>query len=233
MGSRLAASATFLACAALLAAAGDARADDSPFLAIGSWAPPWRSTAPAEARPPPLHVDYAQYGVALTINADMSNGALCGSHVTPQGPCIIGSGGGLALRGGYRSPGPWYIGGAYEFTKMDSANLYRLGIFQQARFEMRYMADIGYRAAPFVTWGAGGLLYGNEWGAETGGALAFGGGGVELEVSRTAVMGLTGVYRPALIAGWTDTAGLKRPTGLAQFIGIELRVEIRTELKRR
>jgi hypothetical protein len=187
-------------------------------------------------RPPPLHVDYAQYGVALTVNTALSPGAVCGSGVVPKPPkppCILGSGGGLAVRGGYRSPGPWYVGGAYEFTKMDSQNLYRLGIFQQFRFEMRYIADTGYRATPFMTWGLGGLLYGNEWGAETAGALVFGGGGVEFEVSRTAVIGLTAVYRPALIVGWTDTAQFKRPTGLAQFLGLEFRLEVRTELNRR
>ena len=31
--------------------------------------------------------------------------------------------------------------------------------------------EMGFRATPFVTWGVGGLLYGNEWAAETGGAL--------------------------------------------------------------
>src|SRR5262245_33995861 len=149
-----------------------------------------RRAAPQEQgeRPPPLHVDYAQYGIALTVNAGLNTGAVCGSSVKPapppgqENPCILGSGGGLAIRGGYRSPGPWYVGGAYEFTKMDSANLYRLGIFQQLRFEMRYLPEMGYRVAPYGTWGAGGIIYGNEWGAETGGALVFAGAGLELEV---------------------------------------------------
>jgi hypothetical protein len=201
-------------------------------------APPPNSTTTAQleaARPPPLHVDFLQYGVALTINTTLSPGGVCGSNVMSKSsppPCILGSGGGLAIRGGYRPAGPWYIGGAYEFTKMDSANLYRLGIFQQARFEMRYLADLGYRATPFATWGGGGLLYGNEWGAETGGVLVFAGAGIELEVSRTAVVGITGVYRPSVIFGWTDTAGIIRPAGVAQFLGIELRLEVRTELNR-
>jgi len=137
------------------------------------------------------------------------------------------------LRGGYRSPGPWYIGGAYEFTKMDSGNLYRLGIFQQIRAELRYLVDFGSRATPYLGWGVGGLLYGNEWGVETGGALVFAGGGVEVEVSRVALIGLGIAYRPALIAGWRDTAGIDRPTGIAQFFGIDLQLAVRTELGRR
>lgn len=203
-------------------------------------------------RPPPLHVEYAQYGVALTVEMNIDSGGACrdenedqssstGTSSQPGGvvqrttfePCILGSGGGLSIRGGYRSPGPWYFGGAYEFTKMDSSNLYRLGIFQQLRAEMRYLPDIGYRAAPYFAAGIGGVAYGNEWGVETGGALIFGGVGVEFEVSRRAVLGLSAVYRPVLLAGWRDTAGHERLTAIAQFVGFELLLEVRTELGRR
>ena len=148
-------------------------------------------------------------------------------------PCILGSGGGLVIRGGYRSPGPWYIGGAYAFAKLDSSNLFRLGIFQQLWAEMRYLPDTGYRATPYAAWGLGGVAYGNEWGIETGGAMLYGGGGVEFEVSRLAVVGLGVVYKPTLLAGWTDTAGIARPLGLSHFMGFEVQLEVRTELGRR
>jgi hypothetical protein len=212
-------------------------------------APPATSAAPAPAsspappasseqrvpfdplRPPPLHVEYAQYGAAITSRFNMSSGAVCGSNVKP--PCILGGGGGLVLRGGYRSPGPWYFGGAYEFTKMDSGNLYRLGIFQELRAEMRYLPDTGARAAPYLLGGIGAAAYGNEWRVETGGASVMVGGGVEFEVSRLAHIGLSIFYRPVLLAGWTDTAKIVRPTGLAQFVGIEIQLEVRTELGRR
>ncbi|WP_437959283.1 hypothetical protein WME76_06265 [Sorangium sp. So ce119] len=183
-------------------------------------------------RPPPLHVEYAQYGVALAAEISLDAGAAC-PRSGPLYSCILGSGGGLAIRSGYRSPGPWYFGGAYQFTKMDSSNLYRLGIFQQLRAEMRYLPDIGYRAAPYFSAGIGGVIYGNEWGAETGGALIFGGVGVELEVSRRAVLGVSCVYRPVLLAGWKDTANYERATAIAQFVGFELLLEVRTELGRR
>ena len=190
---------------------------------------------PAAARPPPLHVEYAQYGVALTAEINIDDGAACREE-QPQGgfePCILGSGGGLLIRGGYRSPGPWYFGGAYQFTKMDSSNLYRLGTFQQLRAEMRYLPDTGYRAAPYFTAAVGGVAYGSEWGAETGGALISLGAGVELEISRLAVLGLGAAWRPVLLAGWTDTAGYRRRTSIVQFLGIELLLEVRTELGRR
>ncbi|KYF63578.1 hypothetical protein [Sorangium cellulosum] len=194
--------------------------------------PPVRPRVELAARPPPLHVEYAQYGVALAAEISLDAGAAC-PRSGPLYSCILGSGGGLAIRSGYRSPGPWYFGGAYQFTKMDSSNLYRLGIFQQLRAEMRYLPDIGYRAAPYFSAGIGGVIYGNEWGAETGGALIFGGVGVELEVSRRAVLGVSCVYRPVLLAGWKDTANYERATAIAQFVGFELLLEVRTELGRR
>lgn len=199
-------------------------------------AAPGRTGAPDPTRPPPLHVDYAQYGVALAATVIINAGAICGSDVQSPvrgGTCILGSGGGLVIRAGYRSPGPWYLGGSYEFTKMDSSNLYRLGIFQQLRAEMRYLPDTGYRAAPYVSAGIGGVAYGNEWGVETGGGMLFFGGGLGFEVSRLAVLGLGFSYRPTLIAGWQDTARIERPTGLAQFFGVELQLEVRSELGRR
>jgi hypothetical protein len=176
-------------------------------------------------------MEYAQYGVAITSAFNVGAGATCGDTVPP--PCILGGGGGLVIRGGYRTPGPWYFGGAYEFIKMDSSNLYRLGVFQQLRGEVRYVIDLGSRAAPYVTGGLGAMVYGNEWQVQTGGAVAFAGAGATFEVSRLALIGLELFYRPVLIAGWRDTAGIDRPVGLAQFVGLELQLEVRTEIGRR
>ena len=53
-------------------------------------------------------------------------------------------------------------------------------------------------------------------------------------MSRTAVVGLDCRLPPrAHRQRWTDTAGYVRPTGLAQFLGVEFRLEVRTELNRR
>jgi hypothetical protein len=187
-------------------------------------------------RPPPLHVEYAQFGVAILTLVNLDSGAMCGKNVIPLGPaapCILGSGGGVAIRAGYRSPGPWYIGGAYAFSKMGSSDLYRLGILQQIWGEMRYLPDTGYRVSPFVTWGVGAVAYGSEWGVETGGTSLFAGGGLQLEVSRVAVIGLSFVYKPTIIASWTDTAGYQRPAGVAQFLGLDFQLEVRKETGRR
>jgi len=229
--------------AAALATAGAAGAGPGTDAAGKPDAEPTASPEPHRraanpVRPPPLHAAFAQYGVAINALVNAAPGAICGTSVRPpagsgDAPCILGSGGGLVIRAGYRSPGPWYIGGAYAFAKLDSSNLFRLGIFQQLWAEMRYLPDTGYRASPYLTWGLGGVAYGNEWGMETGGAMIFGGGGLEFEVSRLAVVGLGVVYKPTLIVGWKDTAGIARPTGLAHFFGIELRLEVRTEVGRR
>jgi hypothetical protein len=177
-------------------------------------------------------VDYASYGIAISTDLLLAAGATCGGEDAGV-PCILGSGGGLVVRGGYRPAGPWYIGGAYQFSKTSSSNLYRLPILQQLRAEMRYMLDMGYRISPYVTWGLGGLIYGNEWGAETGGAAVLAGIGAEMQLSRVAVMGLGLVYEPMLIAGWTDTADFERDTGIAHYLRLELQLEIRSEVGRR
>ena len=206
----------------------------SPPSASSTPAAPSDAAAQDQPRPPPLHVDYASYGVAFAADFLAGPGAVCRDQ-PPDGtvPCILGSGGGLILRGGYRSPGPWYIGGAYQFSKTGASNLYRLPILQELRAEMRYMLDMGFRISPYATWGLGGMIYGNEWGAETGGGSLFVGLGAELQLSRLAVLGVALVYEPMVIAGWTDTAAFERPTGMAHYMRLELDLEVRQELHRR
>lgn len=226
-------------CESVAAAEPDGPAADSPSTAT---APELVKTTPAgprsptpdrtndRNRPTPLEVDYAQYGLGLGGELNLSQGPICPAKAAT--PCILGSGGGLAIRGGYRPSGPWYFGGAYQFSKLDSNNLFRLGIFQQLRGEMRYFIDLGSRVTPYVEWGLGGAIYGNEWGADTAGALALAGGGIEFEITRFAVIGLQLAYEPVLLAGYTDTTGQRRDTGITQFLRMELRVELRTELGR-
>jgi hypothetical protein len=186
--------------------------------------------APAEsAKPPPLHVDYFTYGVGVTADFLTAAGRTCADDATP---CILGSGGGLVLRGGYRSPGPWYIGGAYQFSTTDSSNLYRLGTLQQARAEMRYIIDLGYRTSPYAMWGLGGVWYGNEFGVETGGGTALVGLGFEMQLSRLAAVGGAASYQPMVFAGFVDTADFDRETGVAHYVMIEFQVELRSELSR-
>lgn len=207
---------------AVLAAAREARADDPPATAD---APPTSAQ-----RPTPLEVDYAQYGLAIGGDIRLTAGAIC-----PEGgvtPCIIGGGGGPVLRGGYRPAGPWYFGGAYGFSKLDSNNQFRLAIFQEARAEFRYFLDFGSRIAPYLVWGGGGVLYGNEFGADTAGASALFGVGAELEITRFALLGVNLHYHPVLLAGYTDTTGQVRNTGVTQFVRLELVIELRSELGR-
>jgi hypothetical protein len=227
--------------AAVSMVAGTARAEEydeprhEPASAADPNAPRPSAALPAERtagadEPSPLEVDYAQYGVAIAAELPLAPGGICPSAAVA--PCIIGLGGGPVLRGGYRPSGSWYFGGAYQFSKLDSSNLLRLGILQQLRAEMRYYIDTGSRVTPYVTWALGGMVYGNEFSAETGGPTTYAGGGVEFEVSRLVVVGLNLAYQPMLFVGYTDSAGQARDTGVAQYLHIELSIELRTELGR-
>jgi len=186
--------------------------------------------------PPPRSLDYLQYGVALASETVGSAADVCPQDAEPT-PCILGSGGGMAIRVGYRSRGPWLVGGAYEFSRHDSSNLLRLAILQQLRAEARYYADQGTRLTPYLAAGAGAALYGSEWGASTGGLLATLGGGLEFQISQSTVVGFAPMYRALLLRKFNDSAGQERANryfgfGLAHLIGIELVFEVREPLPR-
>lgn len=184
--------------------------------------------AAAPARPPPSNFEYVQYGVAFAAEFNVNPGRICPKDATV--PCILGSGGGLGARAGYRSRGPWYVGAAYEFNRVDTSGLMRLGVLQQLRVEMRHYLRLTQQWEPYVTSGLGVAGLGNEWGVEAAGLTSFGGFGLEVQLSRTTVVGAAAVYRPVLLFAWTDRAHQHRDTGVAHFIGLELVLEAREAL---
>ncbi|MEI9939679.1 MAG: outer membrane beta-barrel protein [Pseudomonadota bacterium] len=203
-----------------------------------------RASAQQSQRPPPNNVEYFQYGVSVALEKLLSGGDVCPTPTatTAEGaktatPCILGSGGGLTIRMGYRSRGPWYLGGAYEFTRMDSSNLLRLGILQQLRGEARYYLDEGNRLTPYGTLGFGAVFYGNEWRVSSGGPMLSAGLGLEFQITQSTVIGLGLGYRGFLFHNWTDSAGQVRADqylgfGLAHTIGLEFTLELRSPLAR-
>jgi hypothetical protein len=184
---------------------------------------------------PPSNTDYFQYGVAVVADATLSGGDVC-----PEGdsePCILGPGGGLAIRVGYRARDFWYFGGAYEFSRHDSSNLLKLAVLQQVRAEGRYYLDRGQRTSAFLAFGLGLHLYGNEWSAETGGGIATVGGGAELQISATTMLGGAVMYRLLVPRAWTDSADVRRADriagfGVAHLLALELTLEVREPLPR-
>jgi len=141
------------------------------------------------------------------------------------------------VRVGYRTRGPFYLGGAYEFSRQESSNLLRLAILQQLRGEARYYLREDTRLTPYLAAAAGGALYGNEWGFDTGGIVAFLGGGFEFQVSGGTVVGASLGYRPVVFRRWTDSAGQVRADalfgfGVAHLIAAELTFEVRNPLSR-
>lgn len=173
-------------------------------------------------RPPTPRRPFLQYGVAFTIEGVASAGPICSA---PNAPCILGSGGGVVVRVGWRPTEFFYIGGAYEFSKQDPKNLYRLGILQQARAEMRRYFPIGWTTMPFVQLGAGLAGYGDEWSVDTWGLTAALGGGVEVELSGAVHLGVALVYRPLFLATWVDSSTIRHDGGIAHLVGLEFALE--------
>jgi hypothetical protein len=196
---------------------------------------PNRASAQESQRPPPNNVEYFQYGVAVAVEELASGSDVCPSQA--KTPCILGSGGGLAIRMGYRSRGPWYLAGLYEFTRMDSSNLLRLAILQQLRGEARFYLDSGNRLTPYGTVSFGAAFYGNEWNVSTGGPTLGAGLGLEFQVTQSTLIGCALGYRAFLLHNWTDSTGQDRADhylgfGLAHTVGFELTLELRSPLAR-
>jgi hypothetical protein len=176
------------------------------------------------------HEASAQLGVALAAEAVADAGDVCPDDAST--PCILRAGGGVGIRVGYRAPGRWYVGGAYEFSRHDSSSLLRLAILQQLRAEARYYFDNGNRATPFLAGGFGLHVYGSDWTADTGGLIASFGGGITFELTPRTAIGCMASYRMLLPRAWTDAAGERRADGalgfgLAHLIGLELTFDVR------
>ena len=201
----------------LLTAAPRAAADDpSPDLArAGSVAPP------AVNRP------FVQYGVAFASEF-VAEGTLCNPKPSVAPTCLLGSGAGLVFpRIGWRSPGHWYLGGAYEFSKHDAGTVYLLPILQQLRGEARYYFLEGNVGTPFVEGTLGLAGYGNEWTVDSYGPVASFAVGVEAQVSRNTVVGATFAYRLIHFSSFTDSGGNLRDAGFAQLVGLNVLLEVR------
>lgn len=176
------------------------------------------------APPPPTNVVYVQYGVALTAEVVSAAGPICDNVSVP---CIIGPGGGVAVRVGWRGVGALYFGGAYELSKQDPNKLLRLAILQQARAEARYYFVSGRDTEPYFTGGLGVAGYGNEWGVDTWGPAGFAGFGLETQITRRTVVGVALNYRLIYFQQFKDTTGAARNPGVAQLIGLDFVLEQR------
>jgi hypothetical protein len=228
----------------VLAGPRTAAADQTPAALEEAPKPPAAPTAPAQPLtpgadeaalpttsrlPPPVDNPFIQYGVAFTTEFVASSGNMC---ATTPATCILGSGGGVVLpRLGWRFPGSWYMGVAYEMTKQDASTLYRLPILSQARAEGRYYFMIGQVLTPYVGASGGIAWYGNEWAANTFGPGASASLGVEAQVSRGTVVGLTFNYRAIYFKPFVDSSNTAHEGSVAQLLGLELQLEVRDPVK--
>ncbi len=200
-----------------LSLAADARAGDPP------------ATTPAESigTPPPSNLSFFQYGVALAAEIVASAGPACAEV---GNPCILGSGGGIIARAGWRGSESLYLGGAYEMSKQDPHQLYRLALLQQLRAEMRRYFPTGREVLPFLLLGAGVSTYGNEWlPIDTWGPSATLGAGLEVQLGGS-VLNVSLAYRPIYLRAWVDSSLDAHDAGIAHFVGLEAAVEAQDTL---
>jgi hypothetical protein len=192
-------------------------------------AAPTPPTATDAVPAPPTPRDWLQIGAALISESVTAAGGICPDRAREA--CILGSGGGVALRAGRRFQSGIWAGGVYAFSRHDAANLIKLPILQQLRFEGRWYLRQGYRVTPYVVAGGGIAAYGSEWRAETFGPIGTVGLGAEAELTQQVYAGLSLNYRAMVLGDWVDSAGQSRG-GLAHIIGLELTLETRGPFER-
>lgn len=198
------------------------KADDPPEMAA--------LRRPEDPPPPRVDLNFLQYGAAIAFEGRAKSGDVCPAEATA--PCILGSGGGLALRVGTRTQTGYWAGGAYEFSRQDAANLLRLPIMQQVRAEGRRYVDWGFRFAPYAQAAVGVFGYGSQWELSTFGPLIGAGGGVEYELTPDVFVGLGLSYRIHWVKAWRDGTGQERPNAFAHFLALELTFETRSSFAR-
>ena len=151
----------------------------------------------------------------------LSPGTICSG---PSSQCILGAGGGIIARGGVRASDEFFIGGAYEISKHDPHELYRLATLQQVRAESRRYFPTGRDVVPFLLLGIGVAAYGNELSVETFGPTGTLGAGIEVQlVGPVLVCSLA--YRPMLFQAWTDPSMPRHDAGVAHFLAFEVGLE--------
>jgi len=174
-------------------------------------------------RVPTIDAVFLQYGVAIVGEFVATPGAMCSNNAEP---CVLGSGGGITARVGFRPHGRFYFGGAYELTKQDPATLLRLAILQQLRGEARYYLPTGRDTEPYFAAGAGLAAYGNEGGFDTTGPCVFVAVGIETQISRSNVVGGALAYRMMYFTPF-DLSGLaRREASFAHIFGLEMTLEV-------
>jgi hypothetical protein len=204
-----------------ICAASEAPPDKAPASAdVSAFATAGGPTVSLDSR---FQTGFFQYGAGLTAEMLASAGAVCSE--TPDAPCVVGSGGGVAVRFGYRYHAPFHLGAVYESSKLDAHKAIVVPILQQLRAEMRYYVPVRLPHSPFLVVGGGVTGYGGAWSVETFGGVLLGGLGVEWHLSPTTLLTTSLTYRPMLLKAWVDPTGQSRPSGVVSFFGLEVSVE--------
>jgi hypothetical protein len=118
---------------------------------------------------------------------------------------------------------------AYEVSKQDPNQLYRLGILQQVRAEGRRYFPTGRVVTPFLLVGAGLAAYGNEWSTDTWGPTGTLGGGIEVELGGPVLL-VSAAYRPMYFRSWVIATDNDLQSGIVHFVGLDVAVEARDRL---
>ena len=215
--------ATTLALAAAIVAPKSVRAEAQQ--SVG------KASDPREGLDPfPSTGRYLSYGFSFHSLALLSAGGVCPGGA--KEPCVIGGGGGLSFTGAYRTPeDTWGIG--YGVTFHESSTIYQRGVLQQLRGYVRvrpHWLGFGDGVNGFYGFGTGAAVYGDNWRVATVAALAQTMVGAEVDIGVKLALVVSLSYQAFLFHSFLDASGQARPTGVAQFLGLQLGLELHEPL---
>jgi hypothetical protein len=177
--------------------------------------------------------DQSHPTVATERNFLQASAGLVGEFVVHAGglcegtsSCILGSGAGVVARAGWRNTSPFFLGAAYELTRHDADNLYRLATLQHIRGEVRYIMDSQMQTRPFLVAGVGILAYGNEWGVDSQGAALSLGIGMESELGPSTLASTCLSYRTAYFTPFQVATVGVLPGSVAHFLSLEFTLDV-------
>ena len=130
------------------------------------------------------------------------------------------------MRVGWRPNDAFYIGGAYEISKQDPDQLYRLGILQQLRAEGRRYFPTGREVTPFLLVGRGRRAATATSGrVDTWGPTATLGGGIEVELGGPVLLRLGRLPAHVLPLLGRSRRATTSQSGVVHFVGLDIAVE--------
>lgn len=167
-------------------------------------------------------VPYGAYGISVGARIVAASGSLCPDREGVT--CVLGTGGGFALRASRRWPTGLGIEGGYEVFAHNTGDLYDPGLVQALFASARAEVATAGRVRPFGRAGIVLAALGDSFAPDTAGAGLDVAGGLEVELSQVLAISVAGTTRALWFLPFETQDGVGRSDGGVPtlLLGIEV-----------